>query len=77
METGHTEGIVEKAVAYMKDMFGTPPYHRHVDSEGRPIMPPTDGERAAEEGARISPDEDVLKSSAGLDAESARREDGE
>ena len=44
METEHTEGIVEKAVAYVKDMFGTPPYHRHVDSEGRPIMPTTAAE---------------------------------
>ena len=41
METEHTEGVIEKAVAYVKDMFGAPPYHRHVDSEGRPIIPAT------------------------------------
>jgi hypothetical protein len=77
METEHTETVVEKAVAYVKDMFGRPPNHRHVDGEGRPIMPPIEGELAAEEDTGISPDKDILKSSAGLNAESARREGGE
>jgi hypothetical protein len=77
MDTEHTETVVEKAVAYVKDMFGRPPDHRHVDSEGRPTMPPTEGEFAAEEDTGIPPDEDILKSSAGLNAESARREGGE
>src|ERR1700722_7770147 len=77
METEHTEGIVEKAVAYVKDMFGTPPYHRHVDSEGRPIMPPTDGELAAEENKRKSPSAYTFRSVAEVNPESVRREDGE
>ena len=57
METEHTEGIVEKAVAYVKDMFGTPPYHRHVDSEGRPIMPATaaESEVASDDAMRLDP----------------------
>ena len=67
METEQTEGVVEKAVAYVKDMFGAPPYHRHVDSEGRPIMPTED--------TGISPGENTYKSVAGVDAESARREE--
>jgi hypothetical protein len=77
METEHTETVVEKAVAYVKDMFGSPPYHRHVDSEGRPIMPPTDGELAAEENKRKSPSAYTFRSVAEVNAESVRREDGE
>ena len=53
METERTEGIVEKAVAYVKDMFGTPPYHRHVDSEGRPIMPSSEMEKAVERAKNV------------------------
>ena len=57
METERTEGIVEKAVAYVKDMFGTPPYHRHVDSEGRPIMPTTAAETevTSDDAMRLDP----------------------
>jgi hypothetical protein len=71
METEQTETVVEKAVAYVKDVFGRPSYHRRVDGEGRPTMPPIEGELAAEEDTGIPPDEDILKSSAGLNAESA------
>ena len=77
METEHTETVVEKAVAYVKDMFCAPPYHRHVDSEGRPIMPRADGELAAEEDTRKSPSGYPLKSVAEVNAQSARREDRE
>src|SRR6202041_1602420 len=76
METERTEGIVEKAVAYVKDMFGTPPYHRHVDSEGRPIMPTTAEETEATFESPWPLDPYTFKSVGKLHIESARRDDG-
>ena len=75
METEHTEGIVEKAVAYVKDMFGTPPYHRHVDSEGRPVMPATAATEVTSDDA-MHLDPYTFKSVGELHIESARRDDG-
>jgi hypothetical protein len=76
METERTEGIVEKAVAYVKDMFGTPPYHRHVDSEGRPIMPTTAAETEVTSDDAMRLDPYTFKSVGELHIESARRDDG-
>jgi hypothetical protein len=73
METEHS--VVEKAVAYVKDMFGAPPYHRHVDSEGRPIMP--EAELTSKDAMRLDPQAYTMKTAAEANAESARREDGE
>jgi hypothetical protein len=76
METEHTEGIVEKAVAYVKDMFGTPPYHRHVDSEGRPIMPATAAETGLTSDNAMRLDPYTFKSAGELHVESARTKEG-
>lgn len=78
METEHTEGVIEKAVAYVKDMFGAPPYHRHVDSEGRPIIPatPTETELTSKDAMRLDPDAYTMKTVAEVSAENARRNDG-
>jgi hypothetical protein len=78
METEHTEGVIEKAVAYVKDMFGAPPYHRHVDSEGRPIIPETSTEieLTSKDAMRLDPHAYTTKTVAEVSAESARHEDG-
>jgi len=75
METQRAESVVEKAVAYVKDMFGAPPYHRHVDSEGRPIMP--EAELTSKDAMRLDPHAYTMKTVAEVNAESARLEDGE
>src|ERR1700722_17150884 len=36
METGHAETVIEKAVAYVKDMFGLPPSDRTPDAPTKP-----------------------------------------
>ena len=74
METEHTEGIVEKAVAYVKDTFGTPPYHRHVDREGRPIMPATVAETEIASDDAMDPY--TFKSVGELHIEKAANDDG-
>jgi hypothetical protein len=79
METGHTETVVEKAVAYVKDMFGAGPDHNHVESAGGPIVPSSVGEPAPgteTETAKID-DDFPVKSATEMNAQSARREDGE
>jgi hypothetical protein len=74
MEKEHTEPVVDKAVVYLKDMFGAPPYQRHVDSEGRRITLPT--ESLTVEGAmRFDSHAHTLKTVAQKNAERARRED--
>jgi uncharacterized protein YjbJ (UPF0337 family) len=57
METEHTETVVEKAVAYVKDFFGVPPGDRTPDVEGAPVTPstvPEDG-LTSEEAMRLDP----------------------
>ncbi len=76
METEHTETVAEKAVAYVKDMFGTPPYHRHVDSEGRPIMPATAAETEVTSDDAMRLDPYTFKSVGELHIETAARDDG-
>lgn len=73
MEKEHTETVVAKAVAYLKDMFGAPPYERHVDGEGRRMMLPTESELAV--ASRFDSHAHTLKTVAQINAERARRED--
>jgi hypothetical protein len=77
METEHTETVVEKAVAYVKDMFGIPPGDRTPDVETKPEYPDATPEPTSEDAMRLDPHAYTLKSVAEVNAESARREDGE
>jgi hypothetical protein len=72
MATEHPETVVEKAVAYVKDMLGIPPGDRTPD-EPKPeyTVPEPNSEDA------LDPDAYTMKSVAQMNAESARREDGE
>jgi len=57
METEHTETVVEKAVAYVKDMFGLSPGDHTPNDEGRPFEPDTDPEDAltSDDAMRLDP----------------------
>ena len=77
METEHTETVVEKAVAYVKDMFGIPPGDRTPEAEAKPEYADTAPALSSKDAMRIEPDGYTFKSVAEVNAESARREDGE
>ena len=77
METEHTETVVEKAVAYVKDMLGIPPGDRTPDVEAKPQYSDAAPELTSEDAMRLDPHAYTLKSVAEVNAESARREDGE
>ena len=77
METEHSETVVEKAVAYVKDMFGIPPEDRTPEVEATPDYAGTAPEPTINDAMRIEPDGYTFKSVAEVNAESARREDGE
>ena len=77
METEHSEGVVEKAVAYVKDLLGIPPGDHTPHAEEPPIGVDTAPELTSRDAMRIEPHEYELSSAAELNAESARREDGE
>ena len=77
METEHTETVVEKAVAYVKDMFGIPPGDRTPDVEAKPEYADTAPVPSTKDAMRIEPDGYTFRSVAEVNAESARREDGE
>ena len=77
MDTEHTETVVEKAVAYVKDMFGIPPGDRTPDVEAKPEYTDSTPELTSEDAMRLDPHADTTKSVAEVNAESARREDGE
>jgi hypothetical protein len=55
METEHTEGVVEKALAYVKDMFGMPPGDRTTDIESEPEYADTAPDLASDEAMRLDP----------------------
>jgi len=78
METEHEETIVDKTVAYVKDMFNAPPYHRHVDSEGMPIIPTTaaDAGLTSDDAMRPDPDAFPTKNVTEVNDEIVRRENG-
>jgi len=73
METEHTETVVEKAVAYMKDMFGLPPGDRAPDVEAKPEFADTAPELTSEDAMRLDPGAYTFKSVGEFHAESARR----
>jgi hypothetical protein len=77
METEHTETVVEKAVAYVKDIFGIPPSDKTPDVEAKPEYVDAAPAVTARDAMRIEPDRYTFKSVAEVNAESARREDGE
>jgi hypothetical protein len=55
METEHTEGVVEKALAYVKDMFGLPPVDRAPDVEATPEYTHTAPELPSDDALRLDP----------------------
>ena len=75
METEHTETVVEKAVAYVKDMFGIPPDDKAPDVEAKPEHVDTPAP-TSEDAMRPDPDAYTFKTVGELHVESARREDG-
>jgi len=77
METGHTEGVVEKAVAYVKDMLGIPPGDKTPHGDKAPVAGDTAPEVTTDDAMWVEPHEYHMNSATELNAESARREDGE
>lgn len=91
METEHTETVVEKVTAYVKDMLGMPPADHAAEAiakpdyddiapalhfdDGEPSLTSVAPEPTTEDAMQIEPR--AFKSVAELNAESARREDGE
>src|ERR1700677_4395422 len=73
METDHTETVVDKAVAYVKDFFGVPPGDRTPDVEAKPEYADTVPKIASEDA--LDPDAYTTKSVTQMNAESERRED--
>ena len=56
METEHSETVVEKAVAYVKDMFGLPPVDKASDGEASRVVRMTPQEAGlTPEDARLDP----------------------
>ena len=77
METEHTETVVEKAVAYVKDMFGIPPGDRTPDVEAKPEYVDPAPDLTAADAMGLDPHAYATKSVAEVHAETARRDDGE
>jgi hypothetical protein len=77
METEHTETVVEKAVAYVKDMLGIPPGDHPPDVVAKPEYSDTAPELTAADAMRLDPNAYTTKSVAEVNAEGARRENGE
>jgi|ERR1700691_144320 hypothetical protein len=62
METDHTETVVDKAVAYVKDFFGVPPSDRTTpDVEAKPEYTDTAPEPTIEGAMRLEPHTRTLK----------------
>ena len=72
METEHPETVVEKAVAFVKDMLGIAPNDKTPDVEAKPEYdnPP---EVTAEDAMRLDPNAYTRKSVADLNLEHAPR----
>ena len=75
METEHTETVVDKAVAYVKDFFGVPPGDRTPDVEAKPEYTDTAPEPTIEGAMRIDPHTRTLKIGAEINVERAPRAD--
>ena len=66
METEHPETVVEKAVAYVKDMLGIAPSDKTPDVEAKPEYTDTPTEVTAEDAMRLDPNAYTRKSVADL-----------
>jgi len=55
METEHTETVVDKAVAFVKDMLGMPPADKPPDVEAKPEYTDTALELTTEGAMRLDP----------------------
>jgi hypothetical protein len=75
METEHTETVVEKAVAFVKDMFGMAPDDKARDLEAKPEQVDTPAS-SSEDAMRPDPNAYTFKTVGELHLESAQREDG-
>ena len=73
METEHTETVVDKAVAFVKDMLGMPPADKPPDVVAKPGYTDTAPELTTEGAMRIEPHTRTLKIGSEINAE--RRED--
>ena len=73
MATEHSESIVEKALAYVKDMFGVPPGDRTPELEAKPEYPDTGPELTSEDAMRLDPHAYTMKSVAEVNAEARAR----
>jgi hypothetical protein len=78
METEHKEGVVEQAVAYVKDLFGIRPADE-TPVEGKPYTPTDEPEGVFTNGEAMQkyPDEQIPETAHDLNAHGAREEDGE
>jgi hypothetical protein len=74
METEHSETIVDKAVAYVKDMLGMPPADKPPDVVAKPEYTDTAPEPTIEGAMRLDPHAYTTKSVAQLNIECARRD---
>ena len=73
METDHTETVVDKAVAYVKDFFGVPPGDRTTpDVEAKPEFPDTAPAVTSKVALRLDQDPCTFKTVWELHMESAR-----
>lgn len=75
METEHAEGVVERAVAFVKNALSPTPRVESNTVEDLPFGPPEPGV-IANDPAFVRPTVESRKSGVELNAESARREDG-
>jgi hypothetical protein len=71
METGHTETVVEKAVAYVKDVLGIHPTDAPPDVEANPEYSDTAPEVTAEDAMRLDPNAYTMKSIGELNSETS------
>jgi hypothetical protein len=79
METGHTETVVGKAVAYVKDMFGIPPGEKslHGETERSLETAPSDAGPLSEHAMSLEANAYTFKTVAEVSAERARYQDGD
>ena len=79
METEHTETVVEKAVAYVKDMFGLPSGDKTPHVEPSPVAPMTAEQPGltSDDAMRLDPPPRTFKSVGDLHTESARSDGAE
>jgi len=73
MDMQHAD-VIERAVAYVREVLGLPP---EDETERAPTAPNTAPEYPTDAPTGIYPREDTLKSALQLNAKSARREDSE